>query len=669
LFDPTSIGWLSVRNLTNANHQDFFDEQTEKDYMVIDIEGDEIEESMRYSSVWQLNSDKRSWASHRDLTSNAFGDLWQTYKDRGWRLIDQDAYTNNGQLRYAGVWIENKEKLDWLSYRNVNSAEFSENFQTYKDKGFIMIDVEAYANGTTMLYAAVWVENSEKLDWIELRDLTSEQYGDYFQQYKDKYRVLDIESYQRNGQQNYAAIWIENKSQRLWAAIRDMTAKEYGDTWMALRDAGYRLTDYEAYQTANGWRYAGVWRQNSMRPIWSLKDDVTTKVQTYLDTNKVAGLSVAIAQDGQFVYLRGFGNADIAAQKPAHSHTIYRLASVSKAVAGVLAMRLVDQNLLNLNTPTRTYAPTLPALHTHVVLQTLSNRSGVRHYGGATDPTRPENTPGQYNSALAAAALFENDPLQFVPGTAYGYSSHAYTLYCAALEEILNQSCAAIFKNRLSTPFNLPTLQAENRSIPHPFRATLYKFGNAGPIPIVPDNNSWKIAGGGMESSAYDLARMGMKLINGSLLTPQSRTTMWTPPDNLNNFAIGWNTGTEQGTQVVARTGSQPGSRAYIRMYPAKNIVIVLLANQNGHDLPQLGRDIGAMLLNANLAAASEPNELAASLAQTETLEPIAELGNTMLGVPLTLLVPPTATDTSIETDENEFPVTVTRLYLPLSNH
>ncbi|MCU0492715.1 MAG: serine hydrolase [Chloroflexaceae bacterium] len=674
LFDSASTAWLSVRNLTSAQHQSFFNDQSNKGYMVIDIEGDEIDGAARYSSVWQWNSDGRGWASRRDLTSTEFGTIWQGYVDQGWRLIDQDVYTLDGQLRYAGVWMDNKEKLGWLSYRNVTSAQFAENFQTYSNDGFIMTDVEAYASGAAMLYAAVWVKNTENLAWIERRDLTSSEYADLFQQYKNQYRVLDLESYQRGGQQNYAAIWVENKSGRGWYAYRDLTAKQYGDTWLALRDEGYRLIDYEAYPTANGWRYAGIWRQNSNRPNWPLRDQITTKVQNYVDSNKLAGLSVAIAQNGQFVYLKGFGNADIAAQKPANSRTIYRLASVSKAVSGVLAMRLVQENLLNLNTATRTYAPTLPALHTHQVWQTLSNRSGVRHYGGGNDPTRQENTPGQYNTATAAAALFQNDPLGFTPGNGYTYSTHAYTLYCAALEGILNQSCGAIFNSRLSAPFDLPSLQAENRSVPNAFRASLYTFGNAGPIPIVADNISWKIAGGGLESSAYDLARMGIKLMNGSILSAQLRTTMWTRPDNRSNFALGWNTGTENGLQVVARNGSQAGSRSYIRMYPERNIVIVLLSNQSGHDLPTFGAEIGALVVGASPAAVAEAQgggEGTAPAAETqqalpEELEPGMELGNTALGSPLPIVITPTATDFTVETDESELPPPPSQVFLPV---
>ncbi len=106
--------------------------------------------------------------------------------------------------------------------------------------------------------------------------------------------------------------------------------------------------------------------------------------------------------------------------------------------------------------------------------------------------------------------------------------------------------------------------------------------------------------GGGIEGSAYDLVRFGMKLVNGSILSQASRDTMWTPPDGLSDYALGWNTGVEDGYQVVAKGGSWDGASSYIRIYPEKEIVIVVLINRR-YDDPHLattiGRDLGATML------------------------------------------------------------------------
>lgn len=654
LFDQPSVGWLSVRNMAAADHQTFFNQTAEAGYMMIDAERIELGGQLRVSSVWQSNTDGRGWASRSNLSSDEFRDVWTQYKDGGYRLIDQDAYERDGAINYAGIWIENTEDLGWYSFRNQSDQEFSDTFADLSRRGFMMVDVESYLAGEQRLYSGIWVENKASLGWIERRDMSADQYAGYFEEYADAgYRVLDLESYMLgNGAQRYAAIWVQNASGRGWYAYRDMDAQGFGNRWNQLRDAGYRLTDFEIYASDEGTRYAGVWRQNTSRPNWRYKDSVNRLAEAYFNDNDLAGMAVAIAVDGQFTYLRGFGHADIDQDKWFHSGTVARVASGCKAIAGVLAMELQEQGLVDLDDATRDEVPALPAFHTHTLRQLLANRAGVRHYNSGSDPTK--NVDDQYDWQTTAAGLFAADPLVFAPGTSYGYSTQGYTLLGAAFEGAIGDPAAEILRERLAVPFGLNTLRAEDRSQPNAQRATLYTGTNSGPEEVDPDNISWKLLGGGCETSTADYARLGVKLLNGSILSQSSLDELWTPPDGLANYALGWDTGSQLGEPVVAKSGAQTGAASYIRIYPERGITIAILSNQRGHSPRDLAVAIGALLLNAGVggSSASSANVAAASdLAQAADSadEPAVEYGAPELGVAIPISLPPTASDDSTE--------------------
>ena len=55
--------------------------------------------------------------------------------------------------------------------------------------------------------------------------------------------------------QNYAGIWVQNKNGRGWYEYRDMTSQEFGNKWLELRDAGYRLQELHE---ATGTQFVGV---------------------------------------------------------------------------------------------------------------------------------------------------------------------------------------------------------------------------------------------------------------------------------------------------------------------------------------------------------------------------------------------------------------------------
>ncbi|GEM_PF-421063 len=601
LFDPDSIGWASRRDMSSSAFSDWFN-QMKDEYMLIDIEVDEVNGQQRVAGVWQRNTDNRGWAEHRNLTSSQFHDKWVSYRDQGYRLIDQEAYTLGGTRYYAGIWVENREGLAWASFRNLTSQEFSNKFQEYSKNGYIMVDVEGYPTSSGLRYAMIWVENTEGLAWVEYRNLSSQEFADKFNQLKATYRVLDVESYRHNGVQYYAGIWVENRNGRAWAEYRDMTETGWRNRWYRMRDLGYRLVDFEIYPTGSGYRYAGVWRQNTDRPDWPLKAQVDSLAQAYMAQNDLPGMSVAIAQGGVIRYMRGFGYQDVGSGVWYSARTLNRLASVSKAVAGVLAMRLLQKGTLaDLDDPTADYIASLPAHHTHTLRQLLSNRSGIGHYEDYNVPIQA------YATALAAAQTFWNtdsDPntpgtqLVYMPGAGCKYSTHAYTVLGAALEGATGKSIGAIVEDELSAPFNLPTLQMEDRSDGDANRTRLYGTNNA---ETTPDDISWKVLGGGLEASAYDLVRFGMKILDGTILSQASRDELWSVPAPVfcTAYALGWSVGTEQGTPVVAKDGAQRGARTYMRIYPEQEIVIVILSNRrNGHNPGNLGRDIGALMLD-----------------------------------------------------------------------
>lgn len=586
--DPNDVAWASIRGYTSQEFRNYFNQKKEEGYRVIDIEVDEVNGQPRYAAIFQFNTDKRGWASLRDLTHEQFSQEWENYKNKSYRLIDQESYMLNGQRRYAGVWVENKENFGWVSYRNVDSTEFSDRFNTYKQQGYRMVDIEAYPSGRNTLYAAVWVKDGQSLPWAEHRDMTAAQYGEKFDAFRDQgYRVLDLESYQQNGQQRYAAIWVKNTNDQGWAARRDLTANGFANWWKTYKDEGYRLVDFEAYPTAEGTRYAGVWRQNGDRLSWSGKKAADQAIAAYRDANKVPGVSVVIARNGQILYSRGFGYADIANQEVAHAGTIYRLASVSKPVTALLTMRLVDLNQISLNQPTRNYVPSLPDHHTHRVEQLLRHQSGIRHYRGSDRPNCevPNNSAWndssdtQYPTATQAATLFSSDPLMFSPGSKNCYSTHAYTVLGAALEGAGNMPFPALLNRELTQRLELPTLQPEFRHQPVPERANIYRLANGSSVPSNRDNLSWKYPGGGLEASAMDMTRLGMKVFDGSVISSQSRNTLWSG-------------------STFSHSGGQNGATSFWRLYFNDKTVITVLSNQDSGNPGELTDTLGAIVKN-----------------------------------------------------------------------
>jgi CubicO group peptidase (beta-lactamase class C family) len=113
-----------------------------------------------------------------------------------------------------------------------------------------------------------------------------------------------------------------------------------------------------------------------------------------------------------------------------------------------------------------------------------------------------------------------------------------------------------------------------------------------------PDDESWKTCGGGLQASASDLARLGLGLLDGTLLDPADRDEMWTL---VGGYAYGWgvDTADHAGERLVGKSGGQPGANTFWLIYPDDDIQVVVLTNRwkGGHSAAGLAKAIGELML------------------------------------------------------------------------
>jgi CubicO group peptidase (beta-lactamase class C family) len=112
-----------------------------------------------------------------------------------------------------------------------------------------------------------------------------------------------------------------------------------------------------------------------------------------------------------------------------------------------------------------------------------------------------------------------------------------------------------------------------------------------------PDRSA-KYCGGGMESSARDLASFGQKLASGQILDRTSLPVMWNGYQG--SYANGWDIVPANGRKVVAKSGANEGTQSYLRVYPNDGITVAVLSNRmnGGHDVTALGTAIGELVAN-----------------------------------------------------------------------
>src|SRR3546814_18690892 len=92
--------------------------------------------------------------------------------------------------------------------------------------------------------------------------------------------------------------------------------------------------------------------------------------QELVANQRVPGLAMAIVQNGKVLSARGYGITDVSDAEPVDAHTVFRLASLSKAFAGTITGLLVNEGALRWDSHVADYMPSLQFFKTAAGTQT-----------------------------------------------------------------------------------------------------------------------------------------------------------------------------------------------------------------------------------------------------------------------------------------------------------
>jgi CubicO group peptidase (beta-lactamase class C family) len=294
----------------------------------------------------------------------------------------------------------------------------------------------------------------------------------------------------------------------------------------------------------------------------------------------IPGLSLAVAEGGEVRHAAGFGFADVENEVPARPETMYRLASVSKPITAAAVLRLAEEGRLDLDAPVSRYCPDFPDKAWPVTArQLLSHQGGVRHY-------RPDEQPitRRFTSLVEGLALFRDDPLVHEPGTKVLYSTYGYTLLGCAAAGAAGRPFMALLHDAVFAPAGMTATRVDDVRGLIPNRAQGYvRDGEGELLNSALADMTYKVPGGGLSSTAPDVARFGTALVSGRLLVADTLAQMLTRQKTRNGrvtgFGLGLALGSRGGRREAWHTGGQERVSTVIYLQPDSGLVVAILTN------------------------------------------------------------------------------------------
>ena len=328
--------------------------------------------------------------------------------------------------------------------------------------------------------------------------------------------------------------------------------------------------------------------------------EVLTKFDSLYSVNikesGAVGGAVVITYKGQIALIKCFGVRKAGENSAVDENTIFRLASVSKTVTGVLAGILAEQKLVNLDDKVAGYLPDFK-----LKFPESTNSITIRHLLSHTTGLTPHAFDMMVEDRVPLdQIILRLNEVEIVspPGLVYAYQNVMFSVYDPIIRAITKKSFQEIIKEKVFEPFGMKNASTdfesfqnnENKAYPHQKNEKSYS-----PVKL---NNRYYVTApaAGVNASISDLGQF-LIAVSGKdddLFSKEARQIVFAPQiesplqrsyyrnwDKIESkrYAIGWRIVDYKNHTIAQHGGYVLGYQSEIAVCEEEEVGIAVLTN------------------------------------------------------------------------------------------
>ena len=314
-------------------------------------------------------------------------------------------------------------------------------------------------------------------------------------------------------------------------------------------------------------------------------DPVVSRDMQAMDS---VGLSLAVQCGDSPVYVKGYGTAELAGERPATADTVYEAGSITKQFTAAAVVQLAQSGRLDLDDPIGTHVANLPEeWHPITVEHLLTHTGGFPDHFAIfnLDPSTPFDWDKEHTAPQLLDAFLElDDELVAPPGSEFRYSNTAYVALAALLENLTGRPLNDVLHDMLFEPLAL-----EHTALCSPDLENLavgYNVGPEGPIPGPVLPASFLSGAAGVCSTVGDLIRWERSLVGGEVVGADGFRLMTTAAElddgSYAPYGFGLVLDALGTSEAIFHEGGTAAFSSWLVHYPTEDLTIAVLSNTFG---------------------------------------------------------------------------------------
>lgn len=322
------------------------------------------------------------------------------------------------------------------------------------------------------------------------------------------------------------------------------------------------------------------------------------------------GASVAVVRDGEIIFKKGYGMANLEYDVPNTPATVFHIASISKQFTVFSILLLEEAGKLSLEDDIRKHIPEVPDFGTTITLRHLaSHTSGLRDQWNLLAMAGWRLDDVITKEHIMKLVARQRD-LNFAPGEEYLYCNTGFTLLAEVVARVSGKSFAEFTEERIFGPLGMAsTLFYDDHEKIVKNRAYSYQRNGLGYKKSV--LNYANVGATSLFTTVEDLSRWALNFNTpkvGSTATIEKMNT----PAVLNNGesfggALGQFVGEYKGLQEISHGGSDAGYRTYFNRFPKENGGVVVFSNAGEFNAIRIAHQVADIFFSDKIV--EEPEE------------------------------------------------------------
>jgi len=337
---------------------------------------------------------------------------------------------------------------------------------------------------------------------------------------------------------------------------------------------------------------------------------------------KLPGLSLAVAVDGEIVWAEGFGLADLETRAPVTPATRFRVGGISEALTSAAVGLLCERSGLDLDAPIDRILPEPAGTAWPVTLRRImSHTGGVRPHRGEGGIFR-----GSCDDDAARLAVVTGEPPEVEPGTALRYAAPGWGIVGAVIAHVAEMPYPDFMVRAVFEPLGMigTGVDADTTDVARFYYPRLMLDPRHGLQDAPEVDLSCVLPAVGFLSTPVDLVRFGAAMMGEGWLRPETIASLQKPvrlgSGELTGRASGWVVRSElmgpdgAPTRIVGQGLGEPvvraplsvsavggqvaGSTASLLLVPDHRVAVAVAANVSGAgNVPVLARRLADLFL------------------------------------------------------------------------